>query len=270
MSDGQDSMSGSGESALADGHPWESFVALGDSFTEGLDDTGHDGRFRGWADRLAEHLAASKPELHFANLAVRGKLLDQVIAEQLPAAAELRPSLISLAAGGNDILRPFSDPDHLADRFDGAVARLRATGADVLIATGFDTRSTPIMRLIRGKVGTYNAHLRAIADRHGCYVSDIWSMPVMRDRRAWSVDRLHLSAEGHRRVALRAAETLGLAVDGDWRSPLPTQEQSPWRTQRVEDLQWARDYLKPWIGRRLRGESSGDGRQPKRPELQRL
>ncbi|MBA8826654.1 lysophospholipase L1-like esterase [Saccharopolyspora lacisalsi] len=246
-------------------HHWDSYVALGDSFTEGLDDPYADGSYRGWADRLAENLSVGNPRLHYANLAVRGKLLDQIVEHQVPAAIALRPSLVSLAAGGNDILRPGGDPDLLAERFDAAVTELRAAGADVLIGTGFDTRRKPVMRHVRGRVGTYNAHLRAIADRHDCRVADLWSMPVLRDPRAWGEDRLHLSPEGHRAVALRAGEALGLETDDDWRRPWPPLPVRSWRTQRSEDLRWVREHLGPWIGRRLRGHSSGDGRGPKRP-----
>ncbi|GAA4852881.1 SGNH/GDSL hydrolase family protein [Saccharopolyspora rosea] len=249
---------------------WDSYVALGDSFTEGLADAVPNGGFRGWADRLAEHLAGTNPDLRYANLAVRGKLIRQIVTHQVPRAVELRPALVSIAAGGNDIIRPGSDPDLVAELFDAAIGRLRATGADVLIGTGFDTRDTPILRRVRGKVGTYNSHLRAIADRHGCYVLDLWSMDVLRDPRAWSEDRLHLSAEGHRRVALRACEALGVEVAESWREPWPAQPAQPWHVQRAEDIRWAREHLAPWIGRRLRGRSSGDGRLPKRPELGRL
>ncbi|MCA1189981.1 MULTISPECIES: SGNH/GDSL hydrolase family protein [unclassified Saccharopolyspora] len=247
---------------------WASFAALGDSFTEGIADPAPGGGFRGWADRLAEHLTTREPELRYANLAVRGKLLRQIVETQVPQALELRPALVSLVGGGNDIIRPGGDPDQLAAIFDDAVTRLRATGADVLIGTGFDTSTTPVLRRVRGKVGTYNAHLRAIADKHGCFVVDLWSMRVLKDQRAWSEDRLHLSAEGHRRVALRACEALGVAVDQDWRAPWPELPTRPWRVQRAEDIQWAREHLAPWIVRRLRGRSSGDGRGPKRPSLE--
>ncbi|KEI43511.1 MAG: SGNH/GDSL hydrolase family protein [Saccharopolyspora rectivirgula] len=249
---------------------WSSFAALGDSFTEGLNDTRADGSFRGWADRLAEHLSAHNPELRYANLAVRGKLIRQIVADQVPQAVEMEPDLVAFTAGGNDILRPGSDPDELASIFDDAVARLRATGADVLISTGFDTRQTPVLRALRGKVGTYNSHLRAIADKHGCYVLDLWSMTALHDPRAWSEDRLHLSSEGHRRVALRACEALGVPADGDWGEPWPPRPNVDWREQRVQDLRWAREHLGPWIGRRIRGVSSGDGRRPKRPRLERV
>jgi hypothetical protein len=32
-----------------------------------------------------------------------------------------------------------------------------------------------------------------------------------------------------------------------------------------EDAAWVREYVGPWVGRRLRGRSSGDLVQPKRP-----
>ena len=123
---------------FADPQVAPSFVALGDSFTEGLNDPAPGGGFRGWADRLAGLLAAQYPGLRYANLAVRGKLLREIVAEQVPAAAAMSPGLVSLAGGGNDMLRPGADPDTLAELFDVAVARLQATGAGVLIFTGSD------------------------------------------------------------------------------------------------------------------------------------
>lgn len=248
---------------------WSSFVAVGDSFTEGLADADGDG-FRGWADRLAEHIAVDNAELRYANLAVRGKLIRQIVTEQVPQAIELKPNLVALTGGGNDIIRPGSDPDLVAELFDDAVCRLRKTGADVLIGTGFDTRGTPVLRHVRGKVGTYNAHLRSIADKHGAYVMDLWAMTVLQDPRAWCEDRLHLNGEGHRRVALRACEALGMPTEQDWNEPWPEPPELSWSEQRAEDIRWAREYLAPWISRRLRGVSSGDGRQAKRPCLERL
>ncbi len=252
--------------------PIGSFAALGDSFTEGLDDAGPGGGYRGWADRFAEHLAEGSPGLRYANLAVRGKLLGEVVAEQLPAAVAMAPDLVSIAAGGNDLLRPGADPDRLAQVFDDAVARLRQAGGRVLIFTGFDPRTFPVIRWIRGKVAVYNMHLRAIADRHGCTVVDLWSMPVLCDPRAWSEDRLHLTAEGHIRVALRACDAVGVAA-GDWRQPLPVQGGAPrpalagWLAARQVDARWAHRYAMPWVRRRIRGASAGDGLPPKRAEL---
>jgi lysophospholipase L1-like esterase len=253
-----------------------SFVALGDSFTEGLGDPYANGTgYRGWADRFAERVATEWPGLRYANLAVRGKVVAQVVAEQLPAAVAMTPDLVSIAAGGNDLLRPRADPDALALEFEAAVVELRAAGSEVLVFTGFDPRPFPVVRLIRGKVAAYNMHLRAIADRSDCYLVDLWSMRVLDDPREWSADRLHLSPDGHRRIALRTCEILGLPVTEDWREPLPprlrldqaTKAKADWLAARRLDARWAREYAVPWMSRRLRGVSSGDGIPPKRPEM---
>jgi len=257
-----------------------SFAALGDSFTEGLNDPHPGGGYMGWADRVAAVLAGRSPGFRYANLAVRGRLLGQVIEDQVPRAVELAPDLVSLAAGGNDILRG-ADVDVLASHFEAAVAGLRTAGCRVLVLTGFDPRVLPVIRLMRGRVAAYDMHLRGIADTYGCDVVDLWSMRVLQDPRAWSADRLHLSAEGHRRVALRTCEILGVPVTGDWRAPWPAEpgavrpgngavRRRPgavWLAARRQDARWARQYAMPWVRRRLTGTSSGDGLDPKRPDL---
>jgi lysophospholipase L1-like esterase len=254
-----------------------SFVAIGDSFTEGLNDAAPGGGYRGWADRLAGLIAVEHPGLQYANLAVRGKLIRQIVAEQVPAAIAMSPGLVSLAAGGNDIIRPGGDPDTLAEIFDGAVARLRASGCRVLMFTGADLVGFPVMRLLRGRIAAYNMHLRSIADARGCDLVDLWSMRFLRDLSAWSPDRLHLTSQSHQRLALRACEVLGVPVTEDWRvspadddfRPLAAVKttREPWLAARREDVRWAREYLAPWVNRRLHGTSSGDGVTAKRPAL---
>jgi len=255
-----------------------SFVAIGDSFTEGVGDPAPGGGFRGWADRLASLLADRYPGLRYANLAVRGRLLRQIVADQVPAAVAMSPGLVSIAGGGNDILRPGGDPDTLAELFDVAVARLRQAGCRVLIFTGSDPLGIPVLRLLRGRIAAYDMHLRGIADARGCYLVDLWSMRFLRDMSAWSPDRLHLTAESHQRVALRACEVLGVPVTEDWRVPQQDADlvsadalaRAAWLAARRKDAFWAREYLVPWVNRRLHGTSSGDGITAKRPELRPL
>ena len=249
------------------------FIALGDSFTEGLDDPRADQPgYLGWADRFAQMLATQQPGLRYANLALRGKRLGQVADEQVPQAVAMAPDLVSLAAGGNDLLRLRSDPDALAQTFDDVVGTLVTAGCRVLVFTGYDPRY-PVLRLIRGKVAVYNAHLRAIAAQHGCDLVDLWAMAALRDPRALSADRLHLTAAAHHRVALRTCEVIGASVGEDWREPWPAPEgaiapgRSAWLAARRTDLRWAQAHAAPWVARRLRGVSTGDGMVPKRPEL---
>jgi lysophospholipase L1-like esterase len=252
----------------------QTFVALGDSITEGVGDPRPDGSWRGWADRAAERMAAAWPGLRYANLAVRGKVLAQVISDQVPVAEALAPDLVSLAVGGNDLLRPGADPDELGQQFSTAVQRLTAASGTVLLFTGFDPGVFPVLRLIRRQVAVYNAHIRVAARRHGCLLVDLWSMPALADRRMWAPDRLHLGPEGHRRVALRACEVLGVPVEADWREVAPAgatvtgyRAVPAWVGARRADAQWARAYAMPWLRRRLAGVSTGDGRRPKRPDL---
>ncbi|MCX4658864.1 SGNH/GDSL hydrolase family protein [Streptomyces uncialis] len=259
----------SAQSTFPPPHPLRSYAAIGDSFTEGVGDPGPGGAFVGWADRLAVLLADRLPEdgFRYANLAVRGRLLDQIVAEQIPRARRLAPDLVTFCAGGNDIIRPGTDPDEVAERFERAVADLTGTVATVMVTTGFDTRDIPVLRRFRGKIATYNGHVRAIADRYGCPVLDLWSLRTVQDRRAWDGDRLHLSAEGHTRVALRAGQVLGVEVPADPDQPWPPLPPRGTLEVRRDDIHWAREYLVPWIGRRLRGESSGDHVEAKRPDL---
>ncbi|MGO9667029.1 MAG: SGNH/GDSL hydrolase family protein [Streptosporangiaceae bacterium] len=250
-----------------------SYLAIGDSFTEGVGDPDHAGGCRGWADRFAERLAGHSPGARYANLAIRGKLLGQVATEQVPAAIALRPDLVSLAAGGNDLLRPRADPDSLAATFDDAVSRMRAAGSQVLLFTGFDPGTFPLLRMIRGKAAAFNMNLRQVASRRDCLLVDLWTMTVLTDPRMWCDDRLHLAPEGHRRVALRVCEAVGVPVDADWREPPASAAgrgarlAAGWLAARRQDARWAREHAAPWVSRRLRGVSSGDGIEPKRPEL---
>jgi lysophospholipase L1-like esterase len=248
---------------------WARYVALGDSMTEGLWDLDPAAPEvpRGWADLLAQRLAERREgPLEYANLAVRGRLLGEIVAEQVPSALELEPDLVSLIGGGNDLLRPGADPDALAARLEAAVVRLRAAGADVLLATGMDARDSLVIRATRPRVAIFNANLWTIARRHGAHVLDVWGMRSLRDWRMWADDRIHLSTEGHERVAQGALVALGLGAETTgWDDPLEPLPPVA-RAERLRgDLAWARTYAGPWVGRRLRRRSSGDARRPKRP-----
>lgn len=245
---------------------FQRFVAIGDSFTEGYGDPDPEspGGLRGWADRTADVLATRTEDFAYANLAVRGRLLGRIVEEQIEPAIRLRPDLITISAGGNDVIRPGTDPDAIAERLDPALGRLRATGATVVLFTGVDVAFSPVFRRIRGKVAIYNELLRGLAAKHGARVADQWSLKSIQRADFWSEDRLHLNAFGHHEVARLVLDVLGVpnALEPSMPAPLP---QRSWREARVEDLHWTREHLIPWIGRRIRGVSSGDTVAPKRP-----
>jgi len=255
---------------------WRSFVAVGDSFTEGLWDP-YDSDLddlAGWADRLAATLsrrrvAAGEDPLSYANLAIRGRRLARIVDEQLPHALAMTPDLISLVGGGIDILRLDADPDRLASILEEAVVATRASGADVLLATCMDTRGAgALLGSTRQRMAVYSAHIWTIARRHDCFVLDQWGLTALADPRMWAEDRIHLSGEGHHRLCQAALVGLGLEPDDpDWHEPLPTAETAR-RVDRIrEHGLWLRRDVAPWVGRGLRGRSTGDDRSAKRPRL---
>jgi lysophospholipase L1-like esterase len=244
------------------------YVALGDSFTEGVGD--HDPRLpngvRGWADRVAEALAGSTDDLGYANLAIRGRKMGQVLDEQVEPALAMRPDLVSVYAGGNDILRPRVDIDALVATYDGAIGRLVDAGAHVVLFTGFDLGFAPVFKHLRGRVATYNELVREVADVRHATLVDFWRLREYRDPRLWDVDRLHMSSAGHQRMAVEVLDRLGVrhALRRHDLAPLPEMDR---RQRRDADLAWARAHAAPWVQRRLRGTSSGDGLSPRRPAL---
>ncbi|MGB3684894.1 MAG: SGNH/GDSL hydrolase family protein [Ornithinimicrobium sp.] len=253
--------------------PWSRFVAIGDSFTEGMSDADPQAEdaYIGWADRLASLLSSHVDEFQYANLAVRGRKLAAIAGEQTQAALALRPDLVSLVGGGNDILRPRADLDALGRQLEAAVIRLRAAGADVLLSTPSDPSEAPVIQRYRGRMATYTAHVWKIAERHDCYVLNQWSFDFLKDWRMWADDRIHMTTEGHRRVALAAYTALGHeAADADWQVPLPQPAQTGRMDMIRSNVIWAREYGGPWVQRRVQGRSTGDNVLPKRPELEPL
>ncbi|MEU6210764.1 SGNH/GDSL hydrolase family protein [Streptomyces sp. NPDC047023] len=245
---------------------YTSFVAVGDSFTEGMSDLLPDGSYRGWADLLAARLAARRPGFSYANLAVRGKLIAQIAQDQVPVAAAMRADVVTLVGGLNDALRPKVDMGRVRDHLEESV-ELLAPSCKKLVLMRSPGRNGPVMERFRPRMEQLFTTIDELAARHGAVVVDLYGAPALADPRMWDVDRLHLTAEGHRRVAEAVWQALGLPPEQDWRTELPAADPAGWTVRRAQDLSFARQHLLPWIGRRLTGRSSGDGRPAKRPEL---
>jgi lysophospholipase L1-like esterase len=247
--------------------PYSRYVALGDSTTEGLDDPAPDGGHAGFADRLAARIARESPDLLYANLAIRGRKVGQIRAEQLTPALEMAPDLASVVGGLNDILRPRVDmPGVIAD-FEAIVVALRERGTTVLGMTYPDPCAVmPAARPVRSRVVAFNQALREIAERRGMTLVDFERDGVV-DARLWSVDRLHANTAGHIRIAGAMAHALGLQPDEDPWAPMPPPAPVPRARALLHEAAWIARHMTPWIARRLRGRSSGDGIAPKRPAL---
>ncbi|HEV7651212.1 MAG TPA: SGNH/GDSL hydrolase family protein [Actinophytocola sp.] len=252
---------------------YRKYVAIGDSCAEGVDDPYPDGRgFRGFADLTATRLAELEPDLHYANLAVRGRRLDQIRAEQLPTAVRLRPDLVTLFGGGNDVLQ--GRPDSLAADLDAIVGTLSAVAGTVVLFTLPDlARRLPAMGRLRLRVNALNELIVATAAWHDALLVDVREDPWAEDIRLYGEDRLHLGELGHRRVAGHLLAALDVPAD-DWLGPLPAAVREPvWRAT-VRQWNWVRRHVTPAIRdivrNKLVGREPGDGFVPKRPDLARI
>lgn len=257
---------------------------MGDSFTEGTCDRPRpDGFPIGWSDRVANALAQHERRrggtLSYANLAVRGKLLDQVVSEQLPVAATMQPTLATFHAGPNDVLRRGTDFEDLQTRYEAAVRDVAAISDHIVLFTAIGRAGGTgrLAQLLADRFARFNDGVRAVAASVGATVVDLEPVEALSDRRLWDEDRLHLNESGHRHVTAAVLEALGYAdpvlLDGPvgwWRVALPPAPPSSVAQDLAADVTWVRTHLLPWVGRRLRGRSSGDGRTPKDPVLREL
>lgn len=259
-----------------DGTPagWRRYVAIGDSTTEGMDDPlprqddDEPVRYRGWADRLAEHVdRAQGGALEYANLAVRGRTTAAIREEQLLPALDLQPDLVTVVAGVNDLLRPRFDVRVFARDLHAMQAAFVHEGATVLTFTMPDLSPVlPLARPLRGRLGAMNDAIRQATHRSGALLLDLAAHSVATDPRLWSEDRLHANSLGHERIAAALAHRLGLPDTTDaWQRPLPPAASRRRGEVAAAELAWVRTHLGPWVLRRLRRQSSGDGVHPKRP-----
>jgi lysophospholipase L1-like esterase len=244
-------------------HTFSSYVAIGDSFTEGVGDDLPDGRVRGWADLVAVGLAyASRRPVSYANLAIRGRLLAPIIDEQLDAALALKPALLSINGGGNDILRPRVATSRVADQLLEAVDRATAQGVHIVLASGANPSAhMPLGAMVQARGEQLAQGIRNRLPKESVTFVDNWADAELGDIRYWSRDKIHLNSRGHARVASNVLEALGL--------PIPQPGHDPELEEpRMRSAAYWRQYVLPWIGRRLTGRSSGDNREAKIATLQ--
>ena len=231
-----------------------------------MDINGADGRHRGWADRLAQRLAVEEPSLRYANLAVRGKLLDQIAREQVPIARQMGAELFTIAGGINDAMRKSFDVNASATHLENSVRTLRGSGADVVMfAFGDPKRRSTVMGTLRNRLWQLNSATREIAHQYNCYLVDFWGLAVFDDDALWDEDRLHLSPVGHGIVTEAVLESLGMG-DDRWRTP-QRRTVASMPTRAAANTRWLGGHGVPWLHRRIRGRSTGDGLAAKRPLL---
>jgi len=244
------------------------FIALGDSMTEGMCDEIIDGKYRGWADRVADTLVKESPNFSYVNLAIRGKLLHQVIDDQIPAARAFisgPETLVSFHAGANDVLRPSYQAEVAFAKYEKGVSDLAKTGATIIVFTVVDRveGNGKTAQLWHERFSSFNVNVRNVAKKYGATIIEADDAKWLADLRFLAVDRLHLNSDGHWRLSQGVLEKLGKEFDPAWKIPLPPAKKKSWLRINTEKTLWIITFVLPWIWRRIRGKSSGDGRSAK-------
>lgn len=245
------------------------FVAVGDSFTEGVGDW--DDRFpngvRGWADRVANQLGKADPQWAYANLALRSREIDEVMDQQLDRALALEPTLVSFFAGGNDLMLVRTDVGRVLDRIEEAAERISAPGARLMLFTCFDIRLSPLLEPLRLRANQFNRRIRQIAVDHGAILIDQQAMRAYEHPRMWEPDRLHMSHHGHRFMARAVLDALGCPDTTITLRDLGQIEPRNWRRALANEREWWSDWMAPMLARRMRNERLGEDLAAKWPDL---
>ena len=184
-----------------------------------------------------------------------------------PRALAMRPDLITVCVGMNDITRPGLLFDRALADMDLLHERLVQSGATVVTTTFPDiARIVPVGRMMTSRMLRIERVHRHGGRPHGFRLVDLYRAPSMSQPDTWSDDRVHGSTKGHILFAAAAAEALNLpASNHDWAQPGPAAVEETLRSRAHSQLLWTKNMLAPWLWHHARGKSSGDGRVPKRP-----
>jgi hypothetical protein len=117
------------------------------------------------------------------------------------------------------------------------------------------------------RMSSFNSIVREVAEKFGLMIMDASMDPQSSNPNLLAFDRLHLNTTGHYRVAQAVLERIGAPFDSNWKVSVIPSKKKPWLTRKLLTLWWFVSFALPWVWRRIRGRSSGDGRSGKYTSL---
>jgi lysophospholipase L1-like esterase len=178
----------------------ELYIALGDSTGVGLG-----AREGGYAQRLLARLRALRPHVRLLNLCQSGARSLDVLQDQVPDAAKLRPEVITLVVGINDVTH--SEPEEaFTHNMEEIARRIKGLGARVVVANVPDIALAPSVRQLvppeffERRIEIFNRHIEATAARHGFDYVDFYGMSrkqLAEHPEYFSADGFHPSDAGY-------------------------------------------------------------------------
>jgi lysophospholipase L1-like esterase len=194
-------------------HSWHHYVAMGDSFTEGFGDSVEGFAKLGAVDRLAAALKQSNPDLRYTNLAKRGLVVSEIREQQLETALGLKPDLVSIVAGANDIMTGRFSATRWEEEFHTLYEILTQAGAVVFAANVpafpiLRTLEEPLQARVTGNIARGNGIIERLAAQYQVILVDAWAISRRSDREDWSEDGVHLNSRGYFKFAQETLKVL--------------------------------------------------------------
>ncbi|MDX2008157.1 MAG: SGNH/GDSL hydrolase family protein [Meiothermus sp.] len=186
------------------------FVALGDSFTEGIGDTVDGLELHSAQDWIALWMQTANPDMKYTNLAERGQRAGEVRSQQMGRALKLEPDLVSIVTGANDCLRgPFS-AEGLKAEMGLMFGAFESTGARIFTSVLPDFTSrlelpSLVGERVKRNLETANTIITELAERHRAILFDFRASGLEARGELWSEDGVHPNARGYFEIARAVA-----------------------------------------------------------------
>ena len=178
------------------------YVAIGDSTVEGV---GASDPSRSCPALVFEKIKNEKERAYFYNLGKSGARIKDVVELQLAKAVELKPDLITISVGAND-LRHRTKLRHFEKDFLELIKTLNEkTKAKIIISNIPDLSVVPsipilVKHLLRFVTGRFNRIIKEYAEQFKCILVDLYTGSKIYGRKSTgliSEDGLHPSDEGY-------------------------------------------------------------------------
>ena len=192
------------------------YVAIGDSLSEGFSNWGRDERSIGFAQVLADQIRVLVPTLEFHNLGVSGARTAGVLHRQVERAVALKPDLLTLVVGANDV--PRTPIEHFRRDYLTLLGHLRSGTGGLVLAANLPrfahllpAQYAAFRIPLRRRIEAFNRIIAEAAASHDVLLVDLHSSDVPEDPRNVSGDGFHPNARGYRAMAGAFAEVLNRA-----------------------------------------------------------
>lgn len=175
------------------------YVALGDSTGVGMG--AHDRG--GYVDNLLLRINRNGSKAELINVCAAGASIHDVLEKQASRLAKLRPTLVTLSVGSNDLLQE-TQVEHFARDYEDVVIRIKRTCNVVVITNIPSLSSAPglppqVRNSVRQRTLTFNRSIAEIAERYGLPLFDLYSVSesLALHPEFFSADGVHPSDRGY-------------------------------------------------------------------------